>query len=148
MTEVQVSATETSANKEELPHFIEYWKPRVNRVRIYARHSKHGKFGRLENGRFKVTNTLRYACRKPFTDFVICHDGRVALCNHDWQRPPENVLGSVRHMSIETIWHGATYAHIRQKHLSHRWDTLIPCGHCDHWINVDEDKSPIGQVIT
>jgi len=147
-TRVQVSATEIEENREELPAFIEYWKDRVDRVRIYPCHSENGRFGKLNPINQKRCKTQRKACKKPFTDFVITSNGNIALCNHDWNRDDKNALGSIKDKTIERIWQDRPYREIRQKHLEHQWETVIPCNHCDHWMAMDETESPTGWIIT
>ncbi len=146
-TRVQISATETVHNKAELPAFVEYWKPRVDRVRIYPQHSDGGRFGRLNDASLRRKPSSRQPCMKPFTDMVICYDGTTALCNHDWYRQKEDALGSVTDQAIDKIWQNARYRAVRQKHIKHRWDALQPCDECDHWMEMDQEESPVGMVI-
>lgn len=145
-TVVQVSATENSTNREEIPAFIEYWKERVDRVRIYPRHSDGGKFGSLATPESRRPDTSRGPCAKPFTDFVIYADGHVALCNHDWNRGGRERIGSVREKSLGEIWNGLTYMSIRNRHLNREWDEIKPCAHCDHW-QAGEGESSIGFLV-
>ena len=147
-TRVQVSATEIEENREELPAFIEYWKDRVDRVRIYPCHSEDGRFGKLNPINQRRSKTQRKACKKPFTDFVIYYNGNTALCNHDWNREDISTLGSIKEKTIDQIWQDRPYRDIRQKHLDHKWDTVVPCNDCDHWLAMDEAESPIGRIIT
>ncbi len=146
-TVVQVSATEHQANQKELPAFIDYWKPLVDRVRIYPQHSRDGRFGRLDGAGQDRNIADRQPCRKLFTDIVIYHDGNVGLCNHDWERPADAFLGSVVTDGIETVWQSPAYSKAREKHLSGRWDDMVPCSHCDHWQAMDEAETVVGDLI-
>ncbi|MEW6667499.1 MAG: radical SAM protein [Thermodesulfobacteriota bacterium] len=146
-TVVQVSATEGPENERELPDFIRYWKPRVDRVRIYPRHSDGGRYGSLSHPAHRRPAAGRVPCRKPFTDFVICADGHAALCNHDWDKNGTNPLGSVMRQSLEEIWKGKSYGEVRLRHLAREWNALNPCGQCDHWQGDGSGESIIGLLI-
>jgi radical SAM protein with 4Fe4S-binding SPASM domain len=145
-TAVQVSLTESVFNLEEIASFIGYWRSRADRVRIYPRHSEGGNFGALASPGFRRDSVERSHCMKPFTDIVIYHDGRVALCNHDWDRPESASLGSVREKSIHEIWEDLPYRHVRERQHRGDWERLEPCRHCDHWQGSDGGE-PIGHVI-
>ena len=131
--EVQVSATETEQNKTELSSFIKYWENRVDRVRIYQQHSQNGKFGKILSNHPSIKTTARTPCQKLFNDMVICYNGNVALCNHDWNRKSSNFIGNINHEKIEKIWNGKKYNQIRQKHLLKNWHMESVCSQCDHW---------------
>jgi MoaA/NifB/PqqE/SkfB family radical SAM enzyme len=146
-TVVQVSATEGPYNEEEIPDFIRYWKGRVDRVRIYARHSDGGRYGRLAHQGHRRPEASRGPCRKPFTDLVIYADGYAALCNHDWDRKRDDSLGSMESQSIGELWNGNRYGNVRKSHLAHEWQALNPCGHCDHWQAREQDDSPVGDLV-
>jgi radical SAM protein with 4Fe4S-binding SPASM domain len=147
VTSIQVSATEVADNEYEIPAFIRYWEDRADRVRIYPCHSDGGRYGRLLRPAHCMPDVLRKPCRKPFTDLVIYADGRVALCNHDWDRGQAESLGDVQKESIERVWKSRPYEDIRGRHLDGRWDELVPCRECDHWQAWDSPESAVGLVI-
>lgn len=144
---VQVSATENAHNRSEIKDFIAYWKKTADRVRIYPRHSRGGKFGKLERSKYKRNEGERLPCRKLFTDFVIYYNGDVALCNHDWNRGNGIKLGSVEQHSMSEIWNGGGYEKIFKKHQNRLWGAVRPCRDCDHWIGPDKTGLPIGGVF-
>lgn len=136
-TQVSMVATPdtTRADKE---CFIQLWKGKVERIRIYEQHSKDGRFGSLET--YKVIQ--RQPCCKPFTDMVILWDGRVARCNHDWDGP---AMGDAWKAGIADIWHNLTYKDLRDQHLSlDIIDTV--CGGCDSW-QTDPISSDLGVTV-
>ena len=147
-TQVQVSITQTEKNYAEIPAFVEYWKGCVDRIRVYPCHSINGRFGKLNDADSNKKKTQRQLCKKPFTDFAIYYDGDIALCNHDWDRKKEHSLGSAQEKTIEDIWKDQPYKTIRRMHRSRKWDTVIPCNDCDHWMTVKEIESPRGRIIT
>lgn len=147
-TIVQVSLTESLFNLEEIHSFLGYWRGRADRVRIYPSHSEGGSFGALSSPGFQRLPSERTPCMKPFRDMVIYHDGRVALCNHDWDRPQSASLGSVREKSIREIWKDLPYRRLREKQAQGAWDGLEPCGHCDHWEGEGDGESCIGLLVS
>lgn len=146
-TVVQVSATETSLNAQEIHEFIRYWRPLVDRVRIYPRHSENGRFGSLAHPEPCRSGASREPCRKPFTELVIYANGHVALCNHDWDRDALDQIGSIADATIAKIWNNPMYKEIRRIHLNRRWQELQPCRHCDHWQGWGQDQLPAGLLV-
>lgn len=146
-TVVQVSLTESPFNLEEISGFIGYWRRLADRVRVYPLHSEGGKFGALASPGFLRDPSERSCCMKPFRDLVIYHDGRVALCNHDWDRPEGASLGSVREKSIREIWQGGPYRRVRGMQHRGEWEGLVPCRHCDHWQGEGTGDATIGLLV-
>jgi radical SAM protein with 4Fe4S-binding SPASM domain len=123
---LQVSAVKTDKNKLFISDFINFWRDKVDRVRIYRQHSLNGELGRV-----KAVSGRRKPCLKLLTDMVVYWNGDVALCNHDWQR---NVfIGNVNNRSLEDIFGGAVYNCIRGKHLNNTLKGFMPCESCSHW---------------
>ncbi|HHE05084.1 MAG TPA: radical SAM protein, partial [candidate division WOR-3 bacterium] len=112
---IQVSAVKTPKNSPLIADFVEFWKDKVDRVRIYYAHSLNGKLGHL-NEEEEVLE--RKPCLKLLTDIVIYWNGDIAICNHDWQR--QLFIGNVRQDCIQDIWRGPVYRWIRQKHLDNQ----------------------------
>ncbi len=146
-TKTQVSATENEHNQTEMADFIEYWKERVDRVRIYPEHSRNGRFGELIQPRSLTENTRKGPCRKLFTDLVIYCDGKAALCNHDWDESLHLSIGSAMDHTIEQIWHSSNYRQLRSRHLENRIEGLLPCEFCDHRVSIDQSKPVIGRLV-
>ncbi len=143
--EVQVSATENEFNQKELSAFSEYWKTYVDRVRVYPQHSENGVFGKLVNKNGCTDRAERQPCPKLFNDMVIYYNGDVALCNHDWNRSKEDIIGNINSASIKSIWSGDVYRKIRKSHLQGNWEKESVCSGCDHW-NSGKD-TVVGKLI-
>jgi len=142
-TEVQVSATRTAANAGSIEEFVAHWRGRVERVRIYYEHSADGHPGSLDCP--EVPKDMpRQPCHKPFCDLVAYWDGRVAACNHDWQREP--ALGDLNRQSVAGVWHGAAYEALRQEHLAPERLRDATCRHCDHWKMYYLERPFIGEL--
>lgn len=137
---VQVSAVKSAGNANEIEAFVDFWQPRVDRLRIYPEHSSDGHLGSLPGGAASVERT---PCHKISEEMAIYWNGDVALCNHDWTRRLNGPsLGSVRTASIEDVWTGAPYEQVREAHASGCLAGLVPCEHCRHW-----GGTPVGETI-
>lgn len=141
--EIQVSVVHTEGTASGIRDFVEYWRERVDRVRVYEEHSQGGSFGARGKDPEKRGPQGRQPCLKPFGDLVVYWDGSVALCNHDWDR--KEALGSVRTHSIEAIWSSEVYQRVRDSHLGRgTMETL--CQRCDHWEAYYLDKKVVGEL--
>lgn len=125
---IQVSAVKTEDSKPLIQDFINFWKNKVDRVRVYPAHSLNGLLGHLQKD---TPQNARRPCLKLLTDIVIYWDGEVAICNHDWQR--ESLIGNIKGESIEKIWKSEIYNNIRDKHLNNELTDFSPCDYCSHW---------------
>lgn len=133
---LQVSAVEGSLDDESA--FIDFWKKRVDRVRIYRRHSENGRFGSQTIRK----ETQRIPCEKVFNNVVVYWDGEAGLCNHDWNRQID--VGNVRHQKMSEIWNGKRYADIRHCHHIHDYRHLKTCLVCAYW---DTDPQIKGRLF-
>lgn len=152
LPEVQVSVVKTKLTESSIEQFVDFWSPKVDRVRVYEEHSADGEFGALADG--SDSPPQRLACHKPFGDLVIYWDGTVGLCNHDWVRT--DLIDSVAEKSIQSVWQGERYqkirqahlaqAHLAQAHVSEHDQLEKVCQSCDHWKVFYADKSRIGDL--
>ena len=141
LPEVQVSVVKTKTTQDSIEQFVEFWSPKVDRVRVYEEHSANGTFGALND---KTDPAKRMACHKPFTDMVIYWDGTIGLCNHDWVRT--ELIESLLDKSIAEIWTGEKYRAIREAHLGNHDQLEAVCVGCDHWKAFYVDKKQIGDL--
>lgn len=131
-TQVQVSSVETEAHKPGMKAFVDYWLPKVDRIRVYTEHSSDGEPGSI--GEPLPDFDERLPCHKPFNDMVVYWNGQVASCNHDWTRMVKgSPLGDVSKDGIEGVWNGAHYRSFREAHMGGAMDGVTPCDNCDHW---------------
>ena len=128
--EVQVSAVETEENRESMDDFINYWGKRVDRVRIYPAHSAGGALGSLKKGENLIHFDKRLPCEKLFNDMVICWNGDVAVCNHDWER--KEFIGNIGSATIHEVWTGEKYNELRRRHDEGKVENDPTCSGCDH----------------
>ena len=137
---VQVSAVQTEKNRTEMDDFINFWRDKADRIRIYPEHSTDGNPGSLPE---KSANEPRKPCHKVMEDMVIYWNGEVALCNHDWTRIVTGQhIGSVRDAEIAEVWQSPAYEAIRHAHQTGSLAGIAPCEHCAHWRD-----QPVGLVV-
>ena len=110
--------------------FIDKWMQYVDVVRVYEQHDEKGRLVNPEIQRRLDIFSDRMPCRKVFTDMIIYWDGRLALCNYDWNENRE--VGNVSQMSLKEAWNSKMYEDIRQMHLTNTFDESI-CKECHHW---------------
>lgn len=127
---LQVSTIDLEEYRPSQEEFINKWKKYVDVVRVYEQHDEKG---RLVNP--DVQNKLdifssRMPCRKVFTDMIIYWDGRLALCNYDWDEKRE--VGNITEMSLQEAWDSKVYEEIRKMHIMGEFDNSI-CRECHHW---------------
>lgn len=143
---VQISAVETDMHKPGMDDFVQYWQPKVDRVRIYVEHSSNDHPGNIDMPLPDFPKRL--PCHKPFEDLIILWDGKIALCNHDWTREKKQSIGDVSNESIATVWHSENYQDIRGQHERGRLNDESLCSHCDHWKMFYLDEGYLGRLYT
>lgn len=127
---LQVSTINLEEYKEGQVQFINYWKDFVDVVRVYEQHDEKGRLVDYELRKKIDIFADRRPCRKVFTDMIIYWDGRLALCNYDWDE--KRNLGDISQMSIQEAWNSIDYEEIRRMHLNNAFDQSI-CKECHHW---------------
>ena len=127
--EIQVSSVDIEDYRESQQRFIDFWRHYADRVRIYIEHSSDGHLGSIEA--LHDAHEQRKPCGKVYSDMIIYWDGRVGICNHDWDNRID--LGNVSELSIEEIWNSDPYNAIRDMHESGVFADNLVCKHCDHW---------------
>jgi len=130
--------TQISIVESELPPkwhglFIREWGKHVNRVRIYREHSKNG-FGSLEK------QSCVEPCTKPFEEMVVYWDGKVGLCNHDWNNM--TALGDLNKNLISEVWNNSKYQTVRALHSMKLRKQIETCRDCTF-----KPKQVYGEII-
>lgn len=127
---LQVSTINIEEYKLGQKAFIEEWLPYVDVVRIYEQHDEKG---RLVDSQIREKLDVfdgRKPCRKVFTDMIIYWDGRLALCNYDWDEQRD--IGNINDMTLQEAWDSKEYEKVRNMHLCSQFDDVI-CSECHHW---------------
>jgi sulfatase maturation enzyme AslB (radical SAM superfamily) len=144
---IQVSAVETAAHKPGMDDFVAFWRPKVDRVRVYAEHSGDGHPGSMQEHIAAVAT--RQPCKKLVEDMVILWNGDVAICNHDWQRQRRGeVFANVAAGGIEGAWLCGGYQTLRRAHENNELADFQPCADCEQWKAFYMPEHLIGRVYT
>lgn len=142
---IQVSAVETIRHKPYIGQFVEYWRERVDRVRIYAEHSTNGKPGSIDEP--LPLFEKRMPCNKLFSDMVVYWNGEIAVCNHDWTRLTTGPrIANVTKSSLATAWKSPPYSELRHRHLYGDFSETGVCAGCDHWKMYYLESGFLGRV--
>jgi len=139
----QVSVLETEIPVGTKQRLIDDWLKHVDRFRIYVEHSKEG-FGSVES-RYRRIHGDR-PCHKPFSDMVVYWDGKVVLCNHDWDN--YEPLGDLNIQTIEEVWNGERYEGVRNLHKAGLLKKIKTCKDCDYWMTDYLPSKMFGEVYT
>jgi len=130
---VQVSMVQTDEVSDyDAQRFIDIWKDKVDRVRVYIEHSKDSHYGSVAG-----PDRPRQTCTKPFRQMVIEWDGKVRRCNHDWEG---TLLGDVNNQSIIDVWNGKAYQSLRNEQNSLKIESE-PCKSCGSWYENEVDAT-------
>ena len=142
--EVQISTVDTPLYRPGMDAFVAFWRPRVDRVRIYIEHSQNGRPGSISESLPQFDRRL--PCHKVFTDMVIYWDGEVGLCNHDWISHTARRIGNVKDKGIAAVWKSDGYQNIRSSHMAGVLEHTRPCDFCGHWKMYYLSKGYLGKV--
>ena len=124
--QVFVQFVETAENTDEVEAFRRYWMGEGVGVKIRPQATWAGT---IEP--WRATRTERYPCYWAMQGFVVCWDGRVALCAADYDA--KFVAGDVSKDSIQSVWMNSLKG-IRDTHRVGRYDELPEfCRSCTDW---------------
>ena len=135
----QVSILDSLVPKRKKRKFVKAWRLHVDRVRIYVEHSHKG-FGDVERN---VLDDGR-PCVKPFEDMVVYWDGKVGLCNHDWNNGVD--LGDLNVQTVAEAWNNNGYNEVRRLHQNGLRHQVASCKSCDYWMVSYLPKKMFGEL--
>jgi radical SAM protein with 4Fe4S-binding SPASM domain len=120
------------SNIDEWPYYEQYWSKYLNKNdRIYY-HNIFNWGGQLDGfSPVKSTYEPNLPCVSLWSLFVIFGDGKVPLCNVDYNN--KFPLGDVTKSSIEEIWRSSLLNKYRDMHLGHKKDNISICQNCNVW---------------
>lgn len=121
--------TKTRDNVHELDDFHDGWLRRTGAVLI----SGHSHFaGQCEDRSvIQMAPLPRVPCRRLRSRCVVLADGRVTMCDQDFNG--RYALGSIHERSLERLWTTSPLSDLRDAHRQHRFDTNPLCAACDDW---------------
>jgi len=131
-TKIWMRMIRQKSNIDEWPDYEKYWSKYLNENdRIYY-HNIFNWGGQLDG--FSPVNTTyepNLPCVALWSLFVIFGDGKVPLCNVDYNN--KFPLGDVSKSSIEDIWRSSLMNKYRRLHLNHEKADISICKNCNVW---------------
>ena len=131
-TRIWMRMIRQKSNIDEWPYYEQYWSKYLNKNdRIYY-HNIFNWGGQLDGfSPVKSTYEPNLPCVSLWSLFVIFGDGRVPLCNIDYNnRYP---LGDITNSSIEDIWRSSLLNRYRKLHLGNKKSDISICQECNVW---------------
>lgn len=137
-TKLVVSALLLGANRNEISHMREYWRARgvgfyLNPLNDRAGNLKQEEFIQLlpfdsDTSRSQIISYNMSGCPALYSFMGILWNGDLITCCMDWRRA--RVLGNAHEDSLQNLWHGAPYRHLREMSDSGRLNELPLCREC------------------
>ena len=121
--------TKSRDNVHELDDFYDGWLRRLGAATIHG----YSHFaGQLEDRSvISMSPPSRIGCRRITSRCMILADGRVTLCDQDFKGL--HTVGSIKDQTLEEIWRGKCFTHVRCAHQAIRFDPTILCQTCEDW---------------
>ncbi len=131
-TRIWMRMIRQKSNIDEWPYYEQYWSKYLNKNdRIYY-HNIFNWGGQLDGfSPVKSTYEPNLPCVSLWSLFVIFGDGKVPLCNVDYNN--KFPLGDVTKSSIGEIWRSSLLNKYRDMHLGHKKDNISICQNCNVW---------------
>jgi len=117
--EVIIRAVETKVNRKEIPQIRKMWGGIVDRVETF------------KDGRETEKVTKRMPCFSLWSQMAINAEGGVYICASEYDQ--RRTIGDISRESIQKIWQGEAFNHLRERHLKNEVDKLEPCRNCSSW---------------
>lgn len=121
--------TKTRDNVCELDDFYDGWIRTIGAAAIsgYTHYA-----GQLEDRSvMDMAPPGRVACRRLRSRCVVLADGRVTMCDQDFNGTI--AIGSLHEHSLAELWRGAAFSALRSAHEAGRFDANPLCNACNEW---------------
>jgi MoaA/NifB/PqqE/SkfB family radical SAM enzyme len=131
----RVTIIKMQPTEPEIPAFIRYWSPLVDKVDISDYNTWLGTKDDLNVGKSLEKSqhgSFDFACIHPWDELVIAADGRAGLCclDYDLKAP----VGDINRQEIKEIWQGEAITGYREAMLRGEYGTLPVCAQCNAYI--------------
>ncbi len=116
-------------NLHELDDFYDGWMQRLGIASITG----FNHFGqRLEDrGLIKMAPAARTPCRRVRSRALVLADGRVTLCDQDFEG--KHTIGTIEESTMGELWAGESLSQVREAHVSGSAELPVICGSCEEW---------------
>lgn len=140
---VGVTFVITDYNAHELPGFLDFWKQRVDVIRVTGYIKDLRPDISVIPGFKREDLPERVPCKQLFRDIVIRANGDVTPCVITAERP-EVIVGNIfRDGGVREVWNGEGLNRLRELHNNGRWDEIDFCGPCDYWVETFDMKEEV-----
>ncbi len=147
---IGVTFVETDYNYHEIPGFLEFWKPRVDVIRVtgYIQDNKP----EIEKINPTLTRDMlppRVPCQQLFRDIVIRANGDVTPCVITSEAPDIAVGNIFRDGGVKAVWNSPTFQRLRDLHNAGKWGDIDFCKGCDYWVETQRftEKTDNGFLV-
>lgn len=140
-TQIWMRMVADEDNHDEWPSYFEFWKDKLAQTDRLYKHSVHNWGGQLANGHKAMSYEPTLPCVALWSLMVVFSDGRVPLCNVDYNNL--HPTGDVSQQSIADIWRSKVMNHRRELHLTGEKACIEPCANCNVWDEQSEAESPL-----
>ena len=123
-------------NEEEIPQFLEFWRSRVDVIRLNGYISDKRPDMTILPGVDEFDMSSRIPCKQLFRDIVIRANGDVTPCVITSEDPdPDLTFGNIfTDGGVRAVWHGSRFNEWRRLHEQGKWGEIPYCSSCDYWI--------------
>lgn len=138
---IQVNIIDQPEAHDEIPEFINYWKPRVDNILLrtyYDATSVIGETGGNITGRqAEFPSIKRWPCQMFWRRCNIGDDGTIRYCTDDWHNKTK--VGDLRVNTIQEVWTGEAYNKFRHLHMTSQFEKNSYCSKCTEWQGMSWD---------
>lgn len=141
---IGVTFVETDYNYHEIPGFLEFWKDRVDVIRVT------GYIQDLQPDVERINPTLsradlppRVPCKQLFRDIVIRANGDVTPCVITSEQPDIAIGNIFRDGGVAAVWNSPQFQKLRNQHNCGNWDDISFCRNCDYWVETLNFKEEV-----
>ena len=133
--QIRVTIINMKPTVSEIPEFVKYWEPLVNKVDVNDYNTWLGTQIDLNVGeklKESQEGEFTFACEHPWEELVISADGLAGLCCLDYDLKAQ--VGDTNTQSIKEIWNGDKLNYYRNKHINLEYDDINICKNCNAFI--------------
>lgn len=141
---IGVTFVETSYNYHELPGFLEFWKSRVDVVRVtgYIQDMRPD-VERINPNLSRNDLPERIPCQQLFRDIVIRANGDVTPCVITSEQPDVTLGNIFRDGGVLAVWNSPAFQALRDRHNAGCWNDIDFCENCDYWVETSDFKEKV-----
>jgi radical SAM protein with 4Fe4S-binding SPASM domain len=133
----------TDYNFHELPGFLEFWKQRIDVIRVTGYIKDLRPDISVIPGFKREDLPERIPCKQLFRDIVIRANGDITPCVITAEIPSIVVGNIFKDGGVRAVWNGKGMSNLRELHNSGKWDDISFCGPCDYWVETFDMKEEL-----